>query len=299
VDRQLLTPLTRPFSTSRKFNNVLSRPAVAGDMLSLYGVLRCACHADGRQFALDEGGDISSLSALDLFAAVVDLMSEVVSGTAGIQQSAGDSGKLDGFEGLFRLISTQMFPHAIFEDHLTAPHIRSLSSPEAGSSRRERDYWLALNQFLPLVTPVFLSPVGSPTVWLSLIMHNGSLTIGSIPPVDGVPPLSPFEFPYEVAPSAAPLTSIGGIVVLHCTACDWISGCQDHQGINSDDGSISSDDSSSCSSRSDASPQRLRPSLLAHRNSAMQHCVRELCRRSLSTPDSVAGLSSRSIGAQW
>ena len=315
VDRQLLTPLTRPFSTSRRFNNMLSRSAVTEDILPLFAILRHACNKNGSKCSLDEGTDVSSLTVPALFGALVDLMSEVVQGCAEFPPSAGESGKIDGFEGLFRLISTQMFPDAAFEDHLTASHIRLLSSSAVGTTRRESAYWLALNQLLPLATPVFLSPVGSPTAWLSLILHNGSLTVGSNPPVDGVPPLSSIGISYAVDPSAASETSIGAVVVVHSASCDWSppSGPGHHDGIDctscrnarriqaDDDGSVSSDEggSYSTSSSADAVYERTMSSLMDKRDLSLQHCVRELCRRSLSNPDSVAGLSSRSVGAQW
>lgn len=285
VDRCLLTPLMKPFSTDRKWNNLRCRGTTKDDLLPLFRVL--CDHSTGNGFSasgLDASG--KSLSFPQLLSAVISLMDQFAwskkacsadsDGDSDIDATPGDF--LEGFEGLFRLVSLKMFPNVPLEDHLSAPHLRLMHTAMVGSAYREQLYWLAFNQCLRLVTPVVLSPVGVPTLWLSLLLRFGSLNPS--PSRAGDLPL--LCFAQRAGSSGLTLCQTKSqtvVVTFHSGAEQWTPA----------PGDVSQDSlDEHCGGGGG-------PLL---RDAALQQAVRALCRKSFLAPQSILGLCGRPAPAQ-
>jgi hypothetical protein len=161
VSRDLLTPLMKLFSSNRDWNNHMARIATLDDFESLclhYNVV------------IPEFTESSNSVITPLLSLVLVAMDSVVH-----QCPPNDPDfHLGGYERLFKTVMLGCCPELILEDHITGRHLNDMRSLPAGS-RREACYWLALNQLLPVFTPLFLSPVHLPSRWLLAIMQHGSL----------------------------------------------------------------------------------------------------------------------------
>jgi hypothetical protein len=161
VSRDLLTPLMKLFSSNRDWNNLMARSATLDDFNSLSSHL---------QVVVPEFRESSNTVITQALSLVVLAMDRVVHHCP---QDDPDF-HLGGYERLFKTVMLGCCPDFIIDNHITGRHLNDMKNLSTGS-QREACYWLALNQLLPIITPVFLSPVHLPSRWLLAIMQHGAL----------------------------------------------------------------------------------------------------------------------------
>ena len=192
VNRQLLTPMTKVFSLHRNWNNHRACSATPEDLSSL-----CAALGVGN---LPPSSAPSSLDASvihtptfgELLCSVLRAMDRIV-----YQCPPEDPDhNLGGYERLFKKVVLECIPDTPMIDFITRQLYNDLQSVAPGP-QRESKYWLALNQMIPHITPVFLSPVNFPGRWLLSVMRHGSLVVSRSPYGD-IPVLTEILEPGEV-----------------------------------------------------------------------------------------------------
>ena len=161
VSRDLLTPLMKHFSSHRDFNNHIARSATLDDFKTLALHLRVASHE------VPEAANSVITHALSLVVVAMDRV---------VHHCPPDDPNfhLGGYERLFKTVMLGCGPDVILKDHITGRHLNDMRSLVAGP-QREACHWLALNQLLPVITPIFLSPVHLPSRWLLALMQHASL----------------------------------------------------------------------------------------------------------------------------
>lgn len=182
VSREILTPLMKLFSSHRNWNNHRARSATLDDLDSLGLGLKVESHT------AEASGVMNFLGSTTTSAIVTDRLSLIVAAMDKIvHQCPRDDPDflLGGYERLFKTVTMACCPNVLFRDVITGCLENDLRILAPGP-QREASYWLALNQFLPAITPVFLSPVHLPSRWLLAIMQHGSMMesgsfVGDIP----------------------------------------------------------------------------------------------------------------------
>lgn len=113
---------------------------------------------------------ISKSSVTNLLSSVIAAMDRIV------HQCPPDHPNilLGGYKRLFKTVTLACCCNLLFCDHITGRLEADMRDLRPGP-QREACYWLALNQFLPAITPIFLSPVHLPSRWLLAVMQHSSL----------------------------------------------------------------------------------------------------------------------------
>jgi len=163
INRCLLTPMTRLFSTDPKVNNYHSRETTVHDLMPTLDSLREMENPRKERQSIDEGG------ALDCFISIIQCLDQMVD-RACMREGEGP------YERIYREISTKLFPDEEWEGFLCKGQIRELRA-EKEPEKREQAYWLALNCALGKITGVMISPVGDMSDWVGVAMECGGLEL--------------------------------------------------------------------------------------------------------------------------
>jgi hypothetical protein len=176
VNRQLLTPMMKVFSLHRSWNNHRARSAMPEDLFSLCAALGVANFPPSSAASSLDVSVGPSTAFGDLLCAVLRAMDRIVHHCP----PDDPDHDLGGYERLFKKVALRCIPNTPMIDLITRQLYNDMRSVVRGP-QRESKYWLALNQIIPHITPVFLSPVNFPGRWLLAVMHHGSLAVSRSP----------------------------------------------------------------------------------------------------------------------
>jgi hypothetical protein len=280
VSRQLLTPLMKLFSSHRDWNNHRARRATVDDFNSL----RLGLKLD---IPTSQASGESCANFVTSDSLITAMLSEVILAMDRIvHQCPRDDPdfNLGGYERLFKTISLACCGAYNFYDAITDRLMDDMRELAPGP-KREASYWLALNQFLPTLTSIFLSPVNLPSRWLLAVMQHGAL-VQSPSDVGGIPILQ--------KSTEAPL-------VRHCPVTTTLyqpnPAWKDNVSLDKVESLMQMAASVDSSSDDDANDKEAEHDDTRY-DPALSESVRVLCQRSVFLPDVIQNFGEPGIDVQ-